>query len=128
MVQRACQQFLAGAGLALDEHGGIGRCHELELREHQRERGAAPDDPVEAALGDDDLTEDWSFPTRFVSSVADLVPVEFLRTRSHNVTPWSAKPRLTDAHEPLHRSAGGIACPAPRRACSRSGVCPKAAG
>jgi hypothetical protein len=51
VVQRTRQQFLARAGLALEEHGGIGRCHAFKLREHRRERRAVPEDPVEAVRG-----------------------------------------------------------------------------
>src|SRR5262249_18587161 len=50
VVRGAGQQFLARAGLALEEHSGIGRRYEFELREHRREGRTVPDNPVKAAL------------------------------------------------------------------------------
>jgi hypothetical protein len=84
----ARQQFFAGAGLALEDHGGIGRRHDLELREHRRERRTAPDDPVDVVLGLQALAAVWSCPTTVCSSVAALLPVELLYPRSHNVPSW----------------------------------------
>ena len=95
-VQGARQEFFAGASLTLEEHGGIGWRHKLELREHRRERGAVPEDPVEAVLGVDDLAEHGSCSTLSVSSVAALVPVEFLHSRSHNVTPSELRRHACD--------------------------------
>ena len=60
-VQRPCQEFFAGAGLALQEDGGIGRGHEVELRQHRLERGALPEDLGPGALGTAEGTEHGSF-------------------------------------------------------------------
>jgi hypothetical protein len=40
-------QFLARAGLALDQHGAVHRSHELQALEHRLHRGALADDVVE---------------------------------------------------------------------------------
>ena len=61
-VQRPCQEFFAGAGLALQEDGGIGRGHEVELRQHRLERGALPEDRCTGTLGAAEGTEHGSFP------------------------------------------------------------------
>src|SRR5215471_14173683 len=86
-MDRPRQQFFPGPRLAVEQHGRIGRGHELELREHRRERGAVSDDPVEAVRGVDDFAEYWSFPTSSFSYVADLVPAAFLHARRHTFPP-----------------------------------------
>ena len=47
VVNRARDQFLARAGLALNQHGAVHRRHELEALEHRLHRGALADDVVE---------------------------------------------------------------------------------
>ena len=50
VVQRACDQLLAGARLAVDHRGGVGRCHlvhRLDHLEHPRLRG---DDALDVPL------------------------------------------------------------------------------
>ncbi len=47
VVNRARDQFLARAGLALNQHGAVHRRHELEGLEHRLHRGALADDVVE---------------------------------------------------------------------------------
>ena len=41
------EQLLARAGLAADEHGGVGRCHAADLVQHRVQRRAPADDLVE---------------------------------------------------------------------------------
>jgi hypothetical protein len=48
VVQPLGHQLLAGAGLALDQHGGVGGRHPLEHREHPAHGHAAADEPAEA--------------------------------------------------------------------------------
>ena len=48
VVNRPRDQLLAGAGLALDQHGAVHRRDELERREDLLHRRALPDDVVEA--------------------------------------------------------------------------------
>src|SRR5262245_34081518 len=95
-VHGARQEFFASASLTLKEHSSVGWRHQLELREHRPERGAVPEDPVEAMLGVDDLAEYRSCPTLSVSSIAALVPVEFLHSRCHNVTPSELRRHACD--------------------------------
>src|SRR5262249_38911772 len=71
-VQGARQEFFARAGLALEEHGGISRRHAFELREHRRQRGAVPEDPLKAVLGVDDLAEYGAYPTASCSYLTHL--------------------------------------------------------
>jgi hypothetical protein len=66
-VQRPCQEFFAGAGLALQEYGGIGRGHEVKLRQHRLERRALPEDLCTGALGAAECTEHGSFSQAVVS-------------------------------------------------------------
>src|SRR6187200_430198 len=47
VVNRPRDQFLAGAGLALNQHGAVHRSYELEALEHRLHRGALADDIVE---------------------------------------------------------------------------------
>ena len=47
VVDRPRDQFLAGAGLALNQHGAVHRRHELQALEHRLHRGALADDVVE---------------------------------------------------------------------------------
>jgi hypothetical protein len=75
------------AGLTLEEHGGIGRRHEVELREHRREGSAVPDDPVDVGLDVEARVASWSCPTSAFSYVAALEPVELVHTRRHTVPP-----------------------------------------
>src|SRR5439155_22995746 len=49
-VNRTRDQLLAGARLAVDEHGRIGRCDALDLFEYQFERLAVADDLLESPL------------------------------------------------------------------------------
>src|SRR5205807_8988182 len=49
-VNRTRDQLLAGAGLAVHEHGRIGRCDALNLFEHQFEWSAVADDLLESPL------------------------------------------------------------------------------
>src|SRR5262245_23600488 len=86
-MDRPRQQFFASPRFAYKEHGRIGWRHELELREHRRERGAVSDDPVEAVRAVDDFAEYWSFPTSSFSYIADLVPAAFLHARRHTFPP-----------------------------------------
>src|SRR5262249_46650907 len=44
VVNRMCDQFLAGAGLAADEHGGVRRRHLGHLLVHLSHRATGPDD------------------------------------------------------------------------------------
>ena len=66
-VQRPRQEFFAGAGLALQEDGGIGRGHEVELRQHRLERRALPEDLYTGALGAAEYMEHGSFPKTVIS-------------------------------------------------------------
>ena len=51
VVDRAGDQLLAGAGLALDQHRRVGRRDDLDLLQHLPERRALADDLVEVVLG-----------------------------------------------------------------------------
>ena len=53
VVYGARQQFLAGAGFAVDQHGGIGGRHGLQLLEGGFQRAALADDLLEAVVGAD---------------------------------------------------------------------------
>ena len=53
VVDGARHQFLAGAGFAVDQHGGIGGRHGLHLLEHGLQRAALADDFLEAVVGAD---------------------------------------------------------------------------
>ena len=81
-MERAGDQLLAGAGLAEDEHGRVGRGDLLDLGEDAREGGARAHDLVEAVrvahllLEDDVLASRRSFrshTSRRLASSAALV-------------------------------------------------------
>ena len=50
LVDRLGDQLLAGAGLALDQHGGVGRRDPLQPVDHVVHLRAVADDPLEAEL------------------------------------------------------------------------------
>ena len=47
LVNGASDKLFAGASLPLDKHCGVGRGHDLDLREHLGQRGAGANDLVE---------------------------------------------------------------------------------
>jgi hypothetical protein len=49
-VHRSREQFLAGARLAAEQHGRIGRSDHVDVGEHPPQRGAAADDVVAQAV------------------------------------------------------------------------------
>jgi len=51
LVNLSRKQLLAAPRLAENEHGRVGRCHELDLREQSPQRGAVADDPAEGERG-----------------------------------------------------------------------------
>ena len=53
VVDGAREQFLAGAGFAVDQHGGIGGRHGLHLLQNGLQRAALADDLLEAVVGAD---------------------------------------------------------------------------
>ena len=57
VVQGAGDQLLAGAGLAADEHGGVGGGDGLDLLEDPAQGGALADDLAEVVLGADLLLQ-----------------------------------------------------------------------
>ena len=57
LVDRAGDQLLPGAGLAGDQHGGVGTGHQLDLPERRRDGRRAADDALVMALGPDFLLQ-----------------------------------------------------------------------
>ena len=57
LVDGARDQLLAGAGLAGDQHGGVGRRDQLDLAQRLLDRGAVADDAAVIALEADLLLQ-----------------------------------------------------------------------
>ena len=73
VVDGARDEFLAGARLALDQHGGIGGGHGLHLAEDALERRAFADDLLEVVLGADFLFEVELLLRQLVLELGDLL-------------------------------------------------------
>ena len=73
IVQRTRDQFLAGAGLAEDEHRRVGRRHRLDLMEDALQRRRVADDLLEVVLGPDLVLEVHLLRRKPVSQVGDLL-------------------------------------------------------
>ena len=67
VVNGARHQFLAGAALASDEHGGVGRRHEIDLAQRLLDSGAAADDAVVIAVDADLLLQIGVFQFQFLA-------------------------------------------------------------
>ncbi len=72
-VDGARQQLLAGSRLALDQHGGIGRGHRLNLAQHVAQARALAHDVVEAVLDIDLFFEIFLFVGQAVAQLGNLL-------------------------------------------------------
>ena len=68
----ARDQFLAGAGFAVDQHGGIGGRHGLHLLQHAAQRLALADDLFELQLAADFVFEIQLLLRELVLQVGDF--------------------------------------------------------
>ena len=73
VVDGARDQLLAGAGFAGDQHGGVGRRHQLDLAQDLLDRGAAPDDAVVIALDADFLLQVGVLELQPLAQTVDLL-------------------------------------------------------
>ena len=72
VVDRARDQFLAGARLALDQHRRVGRRDDLDLLQHLPERRALADDLVEVVLRANLVFEVQLFGAQLLLQLRDL--------------------------------------------------------
>ena len=106
-MDRPGHELLAGAGLAEEEHGGVGGGHLLDLGEDAGERGARPDDLVEAPGVADLLLEDDVLRLQPLLELAHLPQarlerrlrlLELRHVRVHDHEPLAGRARR-DGHE-----------------------------
>ena len=71
-VNGARQQLLAGSGFALDEHGGVGGRHGLNLAQHVAQAGAFAHDVFKAVLEVDFIFEILLFLGEAIAQFGDL--------------------------------------------------------
>ena len=72
LMDRSRHQFLAGAGFALDQHGGIGGRGRFDLLQHAAQRSAGPDDFIEAILAADLFLQINLFVLDALAKLADF--------------------------------------------------------
>ena len=97
VVDRARDQFLAGARLALNQHRRIGRRDDLDLLQHLPERRALADDLLEVVLGADLVFEVELLGAQLLLQLRDLLETP---ARSPPRSPSAAPPDPAAPHRP----------------------------